>query len=172
MSSISAFNPVDAALNSSGVNRFSEMTSEDFIRIIFTELSNQDPLAPNDTGALLDQLNSIRSIESDLKVVQQLESLVLENQLASAGNLLGKFIDGLTDQAERAQGYALSVIRRQDQVYLELDTGHLVPVENINTVIDVSLFDEPDPTESDGGDDSGSSGDGGGDGESDGGSGA
>jgi len=167
MTTINAFSPVDAALNTSGVNRFSEMTSEDFIRIIFTELSNQDPLAPNDTGALLDQLNSIRSIESDLKVVQQLESLVLENQLASAGNLLGKFIDGLTEQAERAQGYALSVIRRQDQVYLELDTGHLVPVQNINSVIDVSLFDLPDPVETDGGVD-----DGAGDGSGDGGSGA
>lgn len=152
MTQISAFNPADAALNAGGVNRFSEMTSEDFVRIIFTELSNQDPLEPNDTGALLDQLNSIRSIESDLQVVDQLESLVLENQLASAGNLLGKFLDGLTDNAERAQGYAISVVRRNDTVYLELDTGQLLPFGSVQSVIDPSLFAQPDDTGDGGGD--------------------
>lgn len=158
MTQISAFNPADAALPQTGVNRFADMTSEDFVRIIFTELSNQDPLKPNDTGALLDQLNSIRSIESDLKVVDQLQSLVLENQLASAGNLLGKFVDGLTDDADRAQGYAISVLKRDDKVYLELDTGQLLPFENVQSVVDVSLFSTPDTgagTAGDGGGDTG-----------------
>ena len=59
----------DAAVAANGptrqnASRFNELASEDFIQIIFTELTNQDPLAPNDTSALLDQLNSIRSIES------------------------------------------------------------------------------------------------------------
>ncbi len=37
---------------SSNRDRYSDMTSEDFSKIILTELSNQDPLAPNDTSAL------------------------------------------------------------------------------------------------------------------------
>ncbi len=68
---------------------FQAMTTEDFVRIIFTELSHQDPFKPNDSGALLEQLNSIRSIESDLKLMERLDRLVVENQLASAGALVG-----------------------------------------------------------------------------------
>ncbi len=68
MAQIPAFSPTDAALRGDGPSRFSEMKTEDFIRIIFAELSNQDPFSPNDSGALLDQLNSVRSIESDTEL--------------------------------------------------------------------------------------------------------
>jgi len=64
MSQISGATAIDQSVSALSSNRFSELKSEDFIRIIFTELANQDPLQPNDTGALLDQLNSIRDIES------------------------------------------------------------------------------------------------------------
>ncbi len=96
MTQIPAFSPTDAALRADRPSRFSEMKTEDFIRIIFTELSNQDPFSPNDSGALLDQLNSIRSIESDIELVSRLDALVFQNQLGAAANLIGKFVDGLT----------------------------------------------------------------------------
>lgn len=143
MSQISAFNPIDSALGNSDVSRFGEMTSEDFVRVIFAELANQDPFQPNDTGALLDQLNSIRSIESDLKLINQLETLVSENQLATASNLLGKFVNGLDENNFRVEGFAVAVVRERDQVILEIDTGERLPFNNVQKVIDVDLFQIP-----------------------------
>lgn len=146
MSQISAFNPIDAAggvHQSQLPSQFSKMSSEDFIKIIFTELSNQDPFQPNDSAALLQQLDSIRSIESDLKLTDQLESLVFENQLASASNMIGKFIGGLSSDNQRVAGYVVSVIRQGDSVNLELDNGWIVPVSGVETVIDPSQLPEP-----------------------------
>ena len=40
--------------------------SEEFLKIILTELTSQDPLSPNDTSALLDQISTIRSIKTIL----------------------------------------------------------------------------------------------------------
>lgn len=140
MSQISTINPFDATAASSAPSRFSEMSSEDFIRIIFTELSNQDPFSPNDSAALLDQLNSIRSIESDLKLTEQLKTLVSENQLASASGMIGKFIGGLTSDANRVAGFVVSVIRQGDTVNLELDNGWIVPIDGVETVIDPDLL--------------------------------
>jgi len=120
------------------------MSSEEFVKIIFTELANQDPFDPNDSAALLEQLNSIRSIESDLEMMQQLESLVHENQLASAGTLIGNFIGGLTEDNNRVAGYVVSVIRQGDTVSLELDNGWVVPIDNVETIIDPSQFDMDD----------------------------
>jgi flagellar basal-body rod modification protein FlgD len=149
MSTIASTNPFADQFHSPRAtpNQFSEMSSEDFLRIIFTELSNQDPFDPNDSTALLQQLNSIRSIESDMKMMNMLESLVHENQLASAATLVGKFIGGLTEDYHRVAGFVVSVIRQGNTVNLELDNGWVVPISGVETIIDPSQFDFDKPIE-------------------------
>lgn len=138
MGQINAFSPADSALQTGVTNGFGEMSTSDFIRIIFTELANQDPFAPNDSSALLEQLNSIRSIESDLKLVEQLKSLVFENQFAVAAGLMGKYLTGLTESLDRVSGYVVSVLRQGDSVQLELDNGWRVPLGSVESVTDTS----------------------------------
>jgi flagellar basal-body rod modification protein FlgD len=121
-------------------NRFSELSSEEFVQIIFTELSNQDPFKPNDSSALLEQLNSIRSIESDTQLTKQLSAIVTQNQLATAGNLIGRQVQGLTPDADRVAGTVVSVARQDDKVSLLLDNGWVVPMENVETIVDPSIF--------------------------------
>jgi flagellar basal-body rod modification protein FlgD len=134
MSQISGFGAVESAL-AGPTNQFSEMSTEDFVRIIFTELSNQDPFQPNDSAALLEQLNSIRSIESDINLTERLEALVFENQFASAASMIGRVVTGLTADLEQVSGTVVSIQRRGDAVMLELEAGHLVPVENIQSIV-------------------------------------
>ena len=146
MSTINAIGTGNDAQQASSVpSRFSEMSTEDFIKIIFTELSAQDPFKPNDSGALLDQLNSIRSIESDIKLTDQLKSLVTQNQLSAASGMIGKFIGGLTAENDRVAGFVVSVIRQGDDITLELDNGWHVPITGVETVIDPSLLPESSP---------------------------
>ena len=134
MSQITAFDATDAALRTSTPNGFSSLSSADFMRIIFTELSNQDPFQPSDSAALLDQMNSIRSIESDLQLMDRLESLIFENKLASASNLIGRVVQGLTASNDMASGTVTSVLRQDDSVSLELDDGSRVPIDNVVTI--------------------------------------
>lgn len=121
-------------------NRFSELTSEEFIKIIFTELSNQDPFSPNDSSALLEQLNSIRSIESDTQLTKQLGAIVTQNQLSSAGGLIGKDVQGLTPDANRVSGRVVSVARQDEDVSLLLDNGWVVPMDNVEAILDPIIF--------------------------------
>ena len=144
MSQISDAVATDSLVRTGRTNAFSEMSTEDFIRIMFTELTNQDPFQPNDSAALLDQLNSIRSIESDMKITEQLQTLVTENQLASASNMIGKFIAGRTEDFTTVTGFVVSVIRQGDTINLELDTGWWVPIENVETVLDPQIFETPE----------------------------
>ena len=111
---MSAINALGGSPAQTGTNRFTELSSEDFIKIIFTELQNQDPFQPNDSAALLEQLNSIRSIESDIQLSSRLEDIVFQNQLSSAGNLIGKRVAGLTADAQRVGGTVESVARTGD----------------------------------------------------------
>ena len=131
-------------------NGFTELSSEEFIRIMFTELENQDPFEPNDSGALLEQMNSIRSIESDIALTEQLESIVFENQLATAGNLIGRYVQGITSDGYAVDGLVSSVLRQGDRVSLELDTGWSLPMESISSIVDERLVQPIEPTASTG----------------------
>jgi flagellar basal-body rod modification protein FlgD len=115
-------------------SRFNDMSSEEFMKIIFTELQQQDPFKPNDSSALLEQLNSIRSIESDLQMGEQLESIVFQNQLASAGNLIGKRVGGLSTENTRVAGTVKSVSRVGDEIGLLLNNNWVIPMENVEYI--------------------------------------
>ncbi len=139
MSQIPAFNPTDTALRETSPNGFSSLDSADFIRIMFTELANQDPFQPSDSSALLDQMNSIRSIESNIDLMDRLDTLVFENKLSSAANLIGKTVQGLSDQGLRVAGTVRTVLRQGDDVTLQLDTGWRLSIDNIERI------EEPQP---------------------------
>ena len=72
---------------------FGALGSEEFLKIILTELTSQDPLSPNDTSAALFHY---LPIESDLALGDRLDSIVTENQLTNAG-MIGKFVSGYAE---------------------------------------------------------------------------
>lgn len=121
-------------------NQFSAMTSQEFLQILFTELANQDPFAPSDSGALLDQLQSIRSIESDIQMTDKLEALVGQNELASAANLIGTIISGISEQNLRVVGYVSSVSKTLDGTVLNLRDGDRVRMSMLDEIITEDEF--------------------------------
>lgn len=140
MSSIPSATGMQGTSSAGGVG-YSDMSSEDFMNIMFTELQNQDPFQPNDSAALLEQLNSIRSIESDMQLTQQLQSIVFQNQLAGAGNMIGRYVQGMADGGMRVDGKVISVVRQGDLVGVELDNGWIIEMDNIELIVDESIID-------------------------------
>ena len=141
MSSIQAAAGVQSG-GSTGASSFSSMDSEEFIKIIFTELQQQDPFEPNDSSALLEQLNSIRAIESDIELTKNLEDIVFQNQLATAGNMIGKTVEGLTATNDRVVGNVFAVIREGNDVTLQLDSGWEIPANNVQVIVDPASLPE------------------------------
>jgi flagellar basal-body rod modification protein FlgD len=115
----------------------SALTSEDFSKIIFTELSNQDPMSPNDTNALLQQVSTLRSIQ-DTDLSDRLKSLVRQNQFAAGATLLGKQVSGISDQNQRAQGAVKSVSNTADGPVVTLVTGERIPMSSLDSVVNAS----------------------------------
>ncbi len=115
-------------------NAFGELDSGKFLNILLTELTNQDPFEPNDSQALLEQLSSLRNIESQASLQKSLEALVLQNNISQAGALLGKVVEGLTPTGERISGEVRSVRVVDGKAELELDTGRSVPLERVTTI--------------------------------------
>src|SRR5262247_11757 len=102
---------------------YSGMQTDQFIKIMFTELSHQDPFKPNDSAAMLQQISSIRQIQSDIDMGNKLNSLVTENQLTGASALIGKFVTGLSVTYDHVSGQVASVTRTTDGPVLNLTDG-------------------------------------------------
>lgn len=115
-------------------NRFAELQSEDFIQVMLSELSNQDPFEPTDSSALLEQLSSLRNIETQLELQTKLESLVLQNQVAIAGGLIGMHVAGLDDANNETSGLVTSVRVQDGQTLLELDNGKTLAMDHVTEI--------------------------------------
>lgn len=138
MSTINTNNPAANIFGSDPkTNAFSALNSEEFIKIIFSELSNQDPMQPNDSKDLLAQLSSLRSIQSDMDMSTRLDALVTQNELSAASGLIGRQISGLTDQYERVEGIVASVSRTSDGAVLTLRSGARVPMGMLDQVQEI-----------------------------------
>jgi flagellar basal-body rod modification protein FlgD len=131
MAGISALDNNSAA-STAGKSAFSELTSEEFVKIMFTELSNQDPLKPNDSNQMLQQLSSLRSIQSDINLTDKLDSILTQNQLSTAGSLIGKYVSGITEGGQRVVGEVVSVARNENGPILRLSNNFQVPFANVD----------------------------------------
>ena len=154
MSAITGDGAVGALGAASGVGSrernsggFGDVTSGEFMEIILSELSNQDPLAPNDSQALLEQISTIRSIESDTKLTDQLETLVDQNGFSQAAGLIGTTVSGRDERGGFAFGEVSSVLQRREGVSLVLNTGQRVPLGSISEILAT-----PRPADDPGGD--------------------
>ncbi len=115
-------------------NRFSELSSEEFIKIMLTELANQDPTQPQDSSKLLDQISSLRSIESNMELTGQMGDLIEQNQFATAANLVGKHVIGRDEQSMATQGKVASAGIENNEIILTLENGERVPFKFVEEV--------------------------------------
>lgn len=129
-------------------NAYDSLSSEDFLKIILQELTKQDPLKPNDTTALVEQISTIRSIESDLKLTDRLESIASQGQLSSAGALIGKRVTGLDVFNNEITSIVKSVSVTADGPVLNLQNGSSITFDNIQEITEnVTETEEPEETE-------------------------
>jgi flagellar basal-body rod modification protein FlgD len=110
------------------------LTSEDFLKIMLAELTNQDPLEPMTNQDLLNQVASIRRLETDSGITQALEDLRTSQQLGSAGALIGRQVGGLTAAAEPVSGTVDRVRLVEGEVVLRLADGAEVPYDRVTDI--------------------------------------
>ena len=81
-----------------------DVSLESFIKLLIVELQNQDPLDPMNNKEILEQMSQIREIESNQKLTDTLESVMLGQTVSTAAALLGRTISALSDDAEWIRG--------------------------------------------------------------------
>lgn len=129
---------IDGFTNSTpttSTDAFSTLTSGEFLQIIFTELQNQDPLEPNDTTDMLNQLATLRAIESDTQMVDSLQRMVTQSELAAAAGLIGSLVSGITLDNRRVADLVISVSMTPDGPVLNMFDGSRMFFSNIDEIV-------------------------------------
>jgi len=112
----------------------SQMSSQDFLKLLITQLQSQDPFEPVKNQDLLNQISAIRELQSTMDLSSTLKAMTKQQQIVSAGALIGKTVRGLNADMETVVGIVTSVTVNGDDVMLELDNGQQVAVKNLTKV--------------------------------------
>ena len=119
---------------STGSNPYADLESGEFVQLLVQQLSNQDPTNPQDSSKILEQLSSIRNIESQMELQTQLKNLVTQNQVAKASGLIGKTVQGVSSDNEPVEGNVTAVRVQDDKAVLELDTGKRLSMGRVTMI--------------------------------------
>jgi flagellar basal-body rod modification protein FlgD len=111
-----------------------QLKTEDFIKMMITQLQNQDPLEPAKNQELLAQMSQIGQLQSATSLQESLKGLVLQNQIGSAASLIGKTVQGLDDDNETVTGLVNSIKVTADGVNLELDNGQTLKLDRVTSI--------------------------------------
>ena len=97
-------------------NDITSFNTDEFLKLMITELQNQDPLNPMDNSQLLNQIGQIRDIGATELLSATLASVQTGQNLATASGLIGQEIVALSDSLEEVQGLV-------DRVTVEVNSG-------------------------------------------------
>ena len=77
---------------------------DNFLKLMITELQNQDPLNPMENSEMLNQISQIREIGATDKLTSTLDAVLTGQNLTSASSLIGKEVKALSDDNEQVAG--------------------------------------------------------------------
>jgi len=108
----------------------------DFLKLMITEMQNQDPLNPMDNAQLLSQLGEMQSINASRQLSDTLQGIRLGQNLTSATSLINRQIVALDDAGEEVIGVVERVTVNDGEPSLVVGDS-TVKVSNVREVLGV-----------------------------------
>lgn len=115
------------------------LSSDEFMKIMITELTNQDPFEPMKNQDLLNQMATMQQMESNqtmsksfTSLMSKFDQLLLRDQLSAAGKMVGQTVTGKNLSGQPAYGKVVAVNITDNDVVLELDSGDMVKMTDLN----------------------------------------
>ncbi|MCA9015650.1 MAG: flagellar hook capping protein [Planctomycetaceae bacterium] len=112
---------------------FSGLTADSFMKLLITELQNQDPTEPLGNEQLLAQLSSMRELQSNIELSDTLQAITTGQSLTQAAGLIGKEIEGQEGQQTPVAGIVDRAFVREGKAYVGVGAFEL-PVSAISNV--------------------------------------
>ncbi|MBY0588690.1 flagellar hook capping protein [bacterium] len=113
-------------------NGFNTLKTEDFVKLLVTQLQNQNPLEPLKDNELLQQVSSINSLSANQNLVETLSSFGLNQSVGAASNLIGRDVTAKIGRST-VTGTVEKVVIEEGKVFV-LVGENKVPLDKITSV--------------------------------------
>ena len=141
MSAIGATGASNTSTDVNAASSLQDLSLDDFVKLMLTELQNQDPLDPLDNSQMLAQIGTMREIGASDKLTKTLDSLTFSQQISGGAALIGKYAVAVSSGGAKVEGFVESVSVKNNQALLHL-AGSEAPLDNV-----LSVGDQPPPEE-------------------------
>ncbi|HEX8340838.1 MAG TPA: flagellar hook capping FlgD N-terminal domain-containing protein [Tepidisphaeraceae bacterium] len=121
------------------------LKAQDFIKMMITQLQNQDPMEPAKNEALLAQMSQISQLQTSTELQGSLKTLVQQNNVSSAGSMIGKMVKGKDASGEELTGLVSSVRVEDGNLFLELDNGKHMALDSVTDITHAAPAATPKP---------------------------
>lgn len=112
---------------------FNGLTSETFLKLLITQLQNQDPTNPVGNEELLNQLSTMRNLQANIELSDSLKAFASNQQLTAGAAFLGKSIAGKDADNKEVTGVVDRVFIENTKMMLGIGNDK-VPVANVTAV--------------------------------------
>ena len=115
------------------------LKSEDFFKILVTEMRQQDPFEPTKTADMISQVSQIRGIELSGQLTDTLSNMTQSQRTAGASDLIGRYVTAAVPNADGTLADVGGVVtgvrfNPDGAAILELDSGTAVLASQVTRV--------------------------------------
>jgi len=107
---------------------------DDFLNLLITQLTHQDPLDPIDDTEFIAQMAQFSTLEQITNVASSMDNLLKMARLSAESYVGKEVIYYDEDKGTYLQSLVRSAIFDDDKVYLELNDGKYIPLEGVKAV--------------------------------------
>lgn len=103
------------------------LDESDFIMLLITELSNQDPLDPLDDREFIDQMAQLNTLSETIDLNENMQTL----QMLEAASLVGREVEAVGPNGEHVIGTVTEVWFIDSEPWLTIDEEVVVSLEHV-----------------------------------------
>lgn len=96
-----------------------------FLRLLVTQMKNQDPTAPMDSTDYVAQLATFSQVEQSVQINSKLDQILQASTFAQAGSLIGKYV---VSPDQEIAGTVKEVRLYSDGIMAVLTNGQELPI--------------------------------------------
>jgi flagellar basal-body rod modification protein FlgD len=129
------------AATTSAESSLGQLDGDAFLKLLVAQMRYQNPLAPTDATAMLEQTAQFTTVETLQAISETNQALLGFQQTTLAMGTVGKEVNAFSLYGDAVSGVVETVRFTADGPMLELDSGIEIPLAN---VVEVSTPPEPD----------------------------
>lgn len=138
---------------------FNGLNADSFMKLLIAQLQNQDPTEPVTNEQLLNQISTMRNLQSNIELSDVLKSIASNQQFSAAASFIGKSVTAATPNGDPVTGIVDRVFLRDGKPFVgfgpyEFSVDQILSI-TLPEVTAESVNPEPDARTSQGSDEGG-----------------